>query len=143
MKASKERYVVGHLLLQAFSLPPRCICLVSLTFCLWHRMVKFRHALPLQGISGVEDNLYKINKWCCFFIITHPRQFAVFTLEKKNLDGSVFNSTFCSVVRTQGFLKYHFSFTWSWFYTQGFFMTHSPGWCCLLEFPWQWLQGYQ
>lgn len=37
---------------------------------------KIQHALPLQEISGVENNLYKINKWCCFFIIAHPRQFA-------------------------------------------------------------------
>lgn len=83
IKACIERYIVGHLLLQAFSLPPGCICLVSLSFCLWQCMVKSRHALSLQGISEVEDNLYKINKWGCFFIIAHQRQFAVFTLEKK------------------------------------------------------------
>ena len=62
IKACIARYAVGHLLLQAFSFPPGCICLVSLTLCLWHCMGKFRQALPLQGISGVEDNLYKIYK---------------------------------------------------------------------------------
>lgn len=82
IKACMARYAVGHLLLQAFSFPPGCICLVSLTLCLWLYMGKFRQAFPLQGISGVEDNLYKINKWCCFFIIAYPWQLALFTLEE-------------------------------------------------------------
>lgn len=58
-----ERCWVGHLLLQAFSLPPRGFGLVSPTFCLWHWLLvkmSLLFPLPLLGISGVEKSLCKI-----------------------------------------------------------------------------------